>query len=333
MEEGEMAQAASFRALSPLPGDVASKAYGMSREGLFVVGASYDAQGTWQAVRWLAGSGAATALGKLPNDLFSEAHAVSDNGGVVVGVSGHEDVFEAFVWNQQRGMQRVGQGIDANACRTVSRDGTMLAGEANGGFDSRAFYGLVQLPFLISDRKSGVFAVDGKITALCGWQAGGAADVPVWWKLSPGHFTVELLPLPKGADGGVAFAVSDDASTFGGSTSPAGENGVATLWRLGEDPEVLGALDTDVDSVVMGVSGDGEVVAGQSGLKEGTAFLWDRVNRMRALRDVLVAAGLGPALAGWTLESANAISTNGAVVAGIGTNPQGAEQAFVATLP
>ena len=54
---------------------------------------------------------------------------------------------------------------------------------------------------------------------------------------------------------------------------------------------------------------------------------------MRSLQSVLTTDfGLGTSLTGWQLIEARGISTDGLTIAGIGTNPSGATEAWVAQL-
>jgi hypothetical protein len=54
---------------------------------------------------------------------------------------------------------------------------------------------------------------------------------------------------------------------------------------------------------------------------------------MLELDALLVSLGLGPALAGWKLDEATAISADGLTIVGTGTNPSGNTEAWVAFLP
>ena len=93
------------------------------------------------------------------------------------------------------------------------------------------------------------------------------------------------------------------------------------------------------------VSADGSVVVGYSrssfpgGMDDplGTptieAFIWDATNGMRSLQDVLTNDfGLGSTLAGWTLTQATAISADGLTIVGLGFNPDGRNEAWIATI-
>lgn len=84
------------------------------------------------------------------------------------------------------------------------------------------------------------------------------------------------------------------------------------------------------DSRARGVSGDGSVVIGNAG---NNAFIWDSVNGMRNLQSVLIEEyGMGDALAGWTLRRALAISEDGLIITGHGTNPSGLTESYVVDL-
>ena len=51
------------------------------------------------------------------------------------------------------------------------------------------------------------------------------------------------------------------------------------------------------------------------------------------VRTMAAEYGLGQALAGWRLTSADAISFDGSVIAGSGINPRGQGEAFMVVLP
>jgi hypothetical protein len=87
-------------------------------------------------------------------------------------------------------------------------------------------------------------------------------------------------------------------------------------------------------SIALGVSGDGSVVVGKGADASGRgAFIWSAATGMKSLRDVLINEhGLGAALAGWTLDEATGISSDGLVIAGYGCNPQGLTEAWVVNL-
>ncbi len=89
-----------------------------------------------------------------------------------------------------------------------------------------------------------------------------------------------------------------------------------------------------VESQAISIAGNGSTVVGWGTIAGDVhaAFLWDPIltnGNMISLRDYLVNnQGLGAALTGWTLNEALAISDDGSVIVGTGTNPQGRPEAF-----
>jgi len=109
-----------------------SYAYGVSSDGLVVVGAASGLEGYWpsQAFRWV--DGTAVGLGTLGGP-SSTAYAASADGSVIVGRADTTDgVTEAFRWQEGR-MFALGMppGDWAGASATgVSADGAIIVGHA-----------------------------------------------------------------------------------------------------------------------------------------------------------------------------------------------------------
>ena len=106
----------------------------------------------------------------------------------------------------------------------------------------------------------------------------------------------------------------------------------AFRWTPGTGMRGLGALPTTLAfpaSGALGVSGDGSIVVGWSYGDDGEeAFYWDQAGGIRTLNSELIARGLAASIAGWELTRATAISANGRVVVGFGSNAQGWVEAF-----
>ena len=61
------------------------------------------------------------------------------------------------------------------------------------------------------------------------------------------------------------------------------------------------------------------------------AFIWTPAGGLRELKDVL-ASDYGLDLTGWSLSQATGVSDDGRTIIGIGVDPSGLSEAFVATL-
>ena len=84
------------------------------------------------------------------------------------------------------------------------------------------------------------------------------------------------------------------------------------------------------------ISGDGSTVVGivdPSGTGEPgeVAFIWDNVFGMRSLQDLLV-NDLGLDLTGWTLRRAKGVSLDGQYIVGVGYNPDGNIEGWLANI-
>jgi uncharacterized membrane protein len=86
------------------------------------------------------------------------------------------------------------------------------------------------------------------------------------------------------------------------------------------------------------VSADGSVIVGSARagnpgvepLQDSSVFIWDAVHGVRALRDVLLEQGTD--VTGWHLSYPFGMSADGRVIGGVGINPSGAPQSWLARL-
>ncbi len=93
----------------------------------------------------------------------------------------------------------------------------------------------------------------------------------------------------------------------------------------------LGIPTGGFSSKANGVSADGSTVVGYFYDGEGKAFIWDSINGMRDIADILAAEGID--MTGWRLNGANAISADGRFIVGSGMNPAGDQEAWIAEIP
>ena len=287
--------AASFQGLGDLPGGgFSSSARAVSADGSVVVGYSSSASGV-EAFRWTSGSGM-VGLGDLPGGSFwSEAYGVSADGSVVVGFSDSASGVEAFRWTSGGGMVGLGDlpgPLFRSGAYGVSADGSVIVGESFSASGIEAFR----------------------------WTSGGGM--------------VGLGDLPGGIFDSVAYAVSGDGSVVvGQGVSASGDE--AFRWKSTGGMVGLGDFPGGTfRSRAYGVSADGSVVVGYGEIDFGTslrAFIWDALDGMRNLQDVLV-NDYGLDLTGWTLRRAAGVSPDGLTIVGYGVNPSSDTEAWIATL-
>ncbi len=86
-------------------------------------------------------------------------------------------------------------------------------------------------------------------------------------------------------------------------------------------------------SIAADVSDDGSIVVGLGSSELGeVAMIWDEINGMRSLKDVLE-NDFGLDLTGWELDSAQEISGDGTTIVGVGNNEIGQTEAWRAVIP
>ena len=98
-------------------------------------------------------------------------------------------------------------------------------------------------------------------------------------------------------------------------------------WTAAEGMVGLGVLA----GPGLAVSADGQFIVGSKSTElVPEAFIWDSVNGARPISDML--AGVGEAQE-WQLTGATAISNDGTVIVGNGTNPDGIPEAWRVVVP
>ncbi|MBE9042912.1 PEP-CTERM sorting domain-containing protein [Pleurocapsales cyanobacterium LEGE 10410] len=139
--------------------------------------------------------------------------------------------------------------------------------------------------------------------------------------------------LPGGKFDSLARDISADGSTIVGKSASGNSFNEAFIWDEEEGTRGIGDLPGGhFESYAYGVSGDGSIVVGKSSddiFLE--AFIWDKKNGMRNLQSVLTEE-YGVDLTGWRLFVARDISDDGKTIMGLGTNPDGKTEAWVAKL-
>jgi len=326
-----------FMGLGDLPGGTfESRAYGISADGMTVVGSSRSSAGE-QAFRWSL-AGGMSGLGFLPGGSTSTAYGISDDGSVIVGGGASTPGTQAFRWTIAAGIVGIGDisgGGFQSVARGVSGDGQVIVGQGSGPNGLRGFRwttpnGMESLPIPANGITGDANAVstDGSIT-VGGFGLGGPLGQALRW--TPTNY-LNLGDL--GAPSSIAIDVSSNGSVVTGWSLGIGQSALAFRWTnatgmqsLGLPPGASGA------SGAAGISADGSViVGGVTTQATSRAFIWNTATGMRFLSDVLT-SDYGLDLSGWTLGPAYGVSADGLTIVGTGTNPIGNTEAWIAHIP
>jgi len=338
-------EAPAFMGVGDLDGqNFASEALGLASNAPVVVGTSQSKAALDEAFRWDPDGGIA-GLGDLPGgSTFSIATDASGDGSVVVGRSNSDNGTEAFLWTEADGMIGLGDlpgNIFRSEANAVSDDGSTVVGWSrsnNSGFNEAAFVwtedtGMVEL----GDLPGGDFrsvandiSADGSVIVGFGNSDNGLEAFR--WTERDGM--VGLGDLPGDNFQSRARGVSDDGSVVVGASVSDFGNFEAFRWTAEDGMVGLGDLPGGLDlSLADDANADGSIIVGRSRAgASDAAFIWDADNGMRDLKQVLM-DDFGLDLTGWSLNEAHAISADGTMIAGTGTNPDGNPEGWIAVLP
>jgi uncharacterized membrane protein len=166
---------------------------------------------------------------------------------------------------------------------------------------------------------------DGSVVVGGGLHVGPVGEAFRW---TSGTGLVGLGDLAGGTADSLALGVSGDGNTVVGQSI--GPNGIeAFVWTVGSGMQGLGDLSGGAfESRARDASADGSLIVGHATAGDGMrAVIWSGGN----LLDLnLVAAAVLPA--GWLLEEAFGISSNGLAIVGRANNPDGDNEAFLLRL-
>ncbi len=356
-----MAGAASFTVLGYLPnGGMISQANGLSADGSVAVGISDIAP--WvpalgpprrQSFRWSSSGGIAAIAPLCLNSNYAQAWGVSGDGSTIVGDAdsstngitrnGGISAYRVINGGPVQAMGDLVTALPNSYARAASYDGNIIVGVATDpttlgavAFRWTPYTGMLPLGDIGSPAlsASGAMAVSWDGNVVVGFASPtlptDSQEAFVW--RPGGGPMIGLGYLGVGdARWSIANGVSADGNVIVGQSS-IGTDAGAFLWRDG-NMIALGALGgTSYFSSAQAANADGSIVVGMSSTATGEsdAFIWDPVNRMRDLNDVL--AGLGVDLGGYIAREALAISADGRSIAGMASNVDGDAVAFVADM-
>ncbi|MCZ6834968.1 MAG: PEP-CTERM sorting domain-containing protein [Planctomycetota bacterium] len=319
-----------------------SFAYSISADGRVVVGESKSDLGS-EAFRWMQAEGM-IGLGYVSGDPFSAANGVSDDGSIIVG-----GPFEAFRWTSESGMVGLEsglEGIEFSAAYDVAANGQVVVGIANAPSCCRAVRWTAESggEYLqvgsnsVFDSHAKSVSDDGSIvTGRAIFQSGPVCcstlvESAFRWSLEDGN--TPLLDSSGNIIHSYSVGMSANGSVIVGSFYYPATGYDAFRWTQEGGMRMLGvSLESEYWGTAWGASSDGTVVVGEGPTDSGPgAFIWDTRHGVRNLK-VLLEVDYGLNLKGWTSMGATGISNDGSTVIGVGTNPDGDREAWVATIP
>ena len=289
-------QAKGFSDLGLLGGkyDTPGAFYAISADGQVVAGTVFTKTGTGQPVRWTKAGGLVGLgfIGGGGTNLDGGAAGINQDGSVVVGTSTNaSNRNEAFRWTS-RGMVGLGflgtnQNTTYSSANGVSGDGSIVVGAST--------------------------------SARSGYEA-------FRWTQAGGMTALGYLP---GDTGGRANAITPDGATIVGS-STLNFKDQAVRWSGGV-VTALGYLETSSNksSFAAAVSADGSVIVGSASspnaaYQDTEAFRYTQAAGMKSLTGLITSAGVQ--LGTDHLESVEAISANGQIMAGTISNNDGTKR-------
>lgn len=345
--------------LSPPGSPPYGQAIGANQTGTIFVGTSVvGTNNQYEAVEWptaasVIGLGQPSGPGLTSN--FSVAQAVSSDGSVVAGYMGYyafgnNDTDQAFIWTQPSGLVALGYlggggAVPDSTANAISADGTIVVGlskDANNNFQAFRWTqatGMVGLGFLsntVPNRSSEAYGItpDGSVIVGTSTDANNKSEAFRWTQATG---MVGLGFLNPNDVTSTAFAVSANGQVVVGASYQSLLNGYqeeAYRWTQATGMVGLGYLIKGGFTNPFAVNGDGSVIVGQAGSSTGTqldAFRWTAATGMQSIGAILAA---GPDhLTGWQLTGAWTVSADGTTISGMGIDPSGDNQAFVAKIP
>lgn len=313
---------------------------GVSADGKTVVGRiDYSPN---QGFCWTAAGGLVT-LPDLPDgSLTCWANAVSADGSLIVGrgTDGSSHNEQAVKWPSPSSVVPLPNLPTSGADNTswavgISGNGEVIVGwctDADGwSFAVRwtEVGGIEKLNGLGINTSAQDASHDGSVIVGSGKPSGGGMTQAFRWTQQSGPAYLGTL---GGHNESSSYGVSADGSVVVGASGRAGFSDYrAFRWTPAENMVSLGVLPGGRNSRARAASADGSRIVGAAD-SGSRAFLWDAQHGMRDLQLVLT-NDFGLDLTGWQLFDAADISPDGNAIVGMGYNPSGVYEPWIAVIP
>ncbi len=331
----------SFTPLGDLPGGLTnSAAYGVSSDGQVVVGSSSASTSGVSAFMWTE-AGGLVALPTLAGGASSTAYAVSTDGLVVVGASGSASGPQACIWSNgaAAGLGDLAGGSFHSAALDVSDNGGVIVGYGTSVSGREAFRWTGGVMTGLGDLAGGSYQSEAKAVSPDGSRVTGYGTVSgqnvFTWDETNGMQDVYASA--------IAYDISADGNNLAGNVNASFiipeittiQYHRAARWSGGTPniigPEITGT-GSQYDSLFYGLTPDASIAVGSYKTSSSGPYFavsHDSINSIRNLKTVLTNGGID--MTGWELTAATAISADGSVIVGYGTNPDGNQEAWVIT--
>lgn len=317
--------------ISPFGTGTASWAWGISDNGLVVVGDSNTSSGGPFDSPFIWSNGTMTNLNTQTSGVARTAYDVSDDGNVVVGQNAS---LRAFRWSINTGtmtdLGTLGGVGSSSIARGVSADGSVVVGASGTGTAEHAFRWvggttpqMQDLGTLPGGSNSDAWDVSDNGSVVVGYGDNGTYIHAFRWVDGPQPQMQSLGTLPGGTDSH-AYGVSANGDVVvGKSTVGSDLLWHAFRWSNGTMTQLDSGLG--MGSIAWGVSDDGLVVVGRSESNAGgdRAFRWTSAG-MQSVEAWLQAAGVN--IGNDVTDAAYDTNSDGSVVVGRLDN----EKAFIA---
>jgi uncharacterized membrane protein len=254
-------------------------------------------------------------------------YGVSGDGSAVAGTAilAPDRIF-AFHWTPENGYETWTPEPGGSYANALSADGFTVVGIQDGRpFSWTSRDGLAYLHGSGAGFAENAHDVSADGSVIVGTLTGSGSGSQACRWMNGQVIPLGFLP---GATASEALGVSDDGSTVVGRSGTR-----AFFWRAAGGMKSPAIPAGYTQSQAWAVSGDGSVVVCTAWVSNTyDVFTWDRIRGSRILKQTLQQLGVA-AVNGWTLDSVGGISTDGTVIVGGGTNPQGQPEAWLARIP